>query len=62
MTWGMLVIRAVVVDRRTGLRLLLCGAALPLPIVLYVHVLTSGNFAAQPELCKRSGKRVVDVA
>jgi len=47
-TWGMLALHSLVAERRVGAWLLLCGTTLVVPVVLYVQLLTSGNFEAYP--------------
>jgi hypothetical protein len=47
-TWGMLVLYFLVVERRVGIWLLLCGATLVVPVLLYAHLLISGNVEAYP--------------
>jgi hypothetical protein len=49
-TWGMLVLRSLAVERRREMWLLLCGTTLVFPMVLYAQLLTSGNFEAYPAL------------
>jgi hypothetical protein len=45
-TWGMLVLRSLAVERRVAMPLLLCGTTLILPIVLYAHLSMSGHSGA----------------
>ena len=47
-TWGMLVLRSIALERRVGGWLLLCGTALLLPILFYIRLLAGGNFDAHP--------------
>jgi hypothetical protein len=45
-TWGMLVLRSLAVERRVAMPLLLCGTTLILPMVLYAHLSMSGHSGA----------------
>jgi hypothetical protein len=44
-TWGMLVIRSLTLERRVAVPLLLCGTSLIIPVALYAHVLITGSNA-----------------
>ncbi len=48
--WTTLVVRALAVEKRLSPELLLCGLALPLPVLHYLSLLTSGQFGAGPEI------------
>jgi hypothetical protein len=45
-TWGMLVVRSLAVERRVPMPLLLCGTTLIIPIALFAHLFISGHSAA----------------
>jgi hypothetical protein len=47
-TWGMLVLRSLAVERRISGWLLVCGTALVLPMALYAQLLAGGNLEARP--------------
>lgn len=45
-TWGMLVLRSLTLERRVPLPLLLCGTTLLIPLALYTSLFVSGHSAA----------------
>ena len=46
--WAMLALHSLVVERRVGIWLLVCGSTLLFPVMLYAQLLTSGNVEAYP--------------
>jgi hypothetical protein len=48
--WTLLVVRELVLEKRVSRQLLLCGLALPLPVIHYASLLLSSHYGAGPQI------------
>jgi hypothetical protein len=48
--WTLLVVRELVLEKRVSRQLLLCGLALPLPVIHYASLLLTTHYAAGPQI------------